>query len=100
MLPRPCCAAQDCHARRAVADGEAWIEDAGAAMWSTSGRGRARLKHLLWHQTQGYLPAAEAMAAGGEGQGDGGVGGAAGGDGGVLEGGGGRGGKRDSSRTT
>ena len=33
------------------------------------------------------MPAAEAMAAGGQGQGDGGVGGAAGGDGGVSEGG-------------
>ena len=39
----PCCI--DCHACRAVADREAWIEDAGTAMWSTSGwRGRARLK--------------------------------------------------------
>ena len=42
----------------------------------------------LWHHTQGHLLAAEAMAAGGQGQGDGGVGGAAGGDGGVPEGGG------------
>ena len=41
----------------------------------------------LWHLTQGHLPAAEAMAAGGQGQGDGGVGGAAGGDGGVPAGG-------------
>ena len=43
---------------------------------------------LLRHLAQGHLPAAEAMAAGGQGQGDGGVGGAAGGDGGVPEGGG------------
>ena len=42
---------------------------------------------LLRHLAQGHLPAAEAMAAGGQGQGDGGVGGAAGGDGGVPEGG-------------
>ena len=41
----------------------------------------------LWHSAQGHLPAAEAMAAGGQGQGDGGVGEAAGGDGGVPEGG-------------
>ena len=43
---------------------------------------------LLWHAAQGHLPAAEAMAAGGQGEGDGGVGGAAGGDGGVSAGGG------------
>merc|ERR1719253_737121 len=42
----------------------------------------------LWHLAQGHLPAAEAMPAGGQGAGDGGVGGAAGGDGGVPEGGG------------
>ena len=46
-----------------------------------------RSYHQLWHSTQGHLPAAEAVAAGGQGQGDGGVGGAAGGDGGVPEGG-------------
>ena len=44
-------------------------------------------KFLLWHAAQGHLPAAEAMAAGGERQGDGGVGGAASGDGGVPAGG-------------
>ena len=43
---------------------------------------------MLWHLAPGHLPAAEAMAAGGQGEGDGGVGGAAGGDGGVPEGGG------------
>ena len=47
------------------------------------GRGR---EYLLRLASQGHLPAAEAMAAGGQGQGDGGVGGAAGGDGGVSEG--------------
>ena len=43
-------------------------------------------EYLLRLASQGHLPAAEAMAAGGQGQSDGGVGGAAGGDGGVSEG--------------
>ena len=42
---------------------------------------------VLQHVAQGHLPAAEAMAAGRQGQGDGGVGGAASGDGGVPAGG-------------
>ena len=41
---------------------------------------------LLWRLAQGHLPAAEAMAAGGQGEGDGGVGRCAGGDDGVPEG--------------
>ena len=68
----------------------------GAPADGVEGRGCER---LLWHAAQGHLPAAEAMAAGGQGQGDGGVGGAAGGDGGVPEGGGvgGAGGQHDGS---
>ena len=47
-----------------------------------------RSYHQLWHSTQGHLPAAEAVAAGGQGQGDGrGGGGAVGQDGGIPEGG-------------
>ena len=47
--------------------------------------GRER-EYLLRLASQGHLPAAEAMAAGVQGQSDGGVGGAAGGDSGVPEG--------------
>jgi len=44
-------------------------------------------KSLLWHAAQGHLPAAEAMAQGCQGQGDGGVGGAEEQDDGVPAGG-------------
>ena len=41
----PVLCGSDWHACRGVADREAWMDDAGTAMWSTSGwRGRARLK--------------------------------------------------------
>ena len=54
---------------------------------------------VLQHVAQGHLPAAEAMAAGRQGQGEGRVGGAASGDGGVPAGGrvGGARGQRDGS---
>ena len=42
---------------------------------------------LLWHAAQGHLPTAEAMAQGGQGQGDGGNGKTAEHDGGVPAGG-------------